>query len=163
MTPETQATHSLESLRAAYAERACAPLIAHLRALRDVHLTAYCRDLKLGLANNLGKEYRAESTVEAGGGKVFCDVYGCSALTVYPLDSDDTRERLANRGTMRCTVNDQTDAPALAAALAAEELRLRGLVATARAALAAAEHAADATRAALLASIPTAPAEGNSP
>lgn len=150
-------TFSLESLRKAYAECASAPLITHLLALRDVHIAAYRHDLTLGI-DKLGSGYWAGTSVEAGGAKVSCQVYGCSACVCYPADSDLARERLDDLGDMTSTVDDRTDGPALAAALAAEELRLRGLVVAARTALAAALRAAITTRAALLASIPAAPA-----
>lgn len=146
-------TDSLASLRKAYAERACAPLIAHLRALRDVHIAAHRHDLRLGIVH-LGKGHWAGVDVEAGGAKVSCRIYGCASILSYPEDSDEARAWLNDPGVLTSTVDDQTDGPALAAALAAEELRLRGLVAAARTELAAAMCAADTTRAALLASIP---------
>lgn len=135
--------HDIESLCAAYAERATAPHLEILRAMRDIHVCLYDRGLRAAAGGErLGSEYWAEVEWRSDGARVSAMIAG--------------REGLAAQGDaviLVAEVDDHTNGPALAAEGAAclANLRARLAVLTARAE--AAFAAADATRSALLASI----------
>jgi hypothetical protein len=140
-------TNSLADLRTAYAARATAPVLPLLLRLVDIHTQAKARGLKLALVSSLGSEYWAEWEVTAGASRVSLQTYGAHGRQNNKNWRDFERLLYTN-------VDDSTDASALAQAVAQGIDSLRRQVAEAETALVAAERAADATRAALLNSLP---------